>query len=324
MKPKAILISTDFRAQIEVLKDKEAGELFKALFRYADEGTPLETGNRVLFAAFEGLRMQIDNDAERHAEIARKRSEAGKRHKGNQYTRGRGTNGTNGTSVPSVPNTKKSAKNRKAKSVDKEAVTGKMEQMEQMEQMFQCSNSDKKSKKNAKKVTLQSVENKAVITKMEQMEQMFQCSTPNNNNNIYNIYNTSSSSPLTAPAHACEDALDIEAAAMLSSPVWLDNMMAKYNLTREQIAAKVEAFKLDCRCRGVTGHDTQKDAFQHFNNWLIKTLNQKKDETTTGTTGLARDDARRSEREQRLHEYAAVAAKFRAESEADLASRGGA
>jgi hypothetical protein len=117
----------------------------------------------------------------------------------------------------------------------------------------------------------------------------------------------------------------MEAAAMLSSPVWLDNMMAKYNLTREQIAGKVEAFKLDCRCRGVTGHDTQKDAFQHFNNWLIKTLNQQnQDETTTGNTGRTRDDARRSEREQRLHEYAAVAAKFRAESEADLASRGGA
>lgn len=323
MKPKAILISTDFRAQIEVLKDKEAGELIKALFRYAVDGTPLETSNRVLFAAFEGLRMQIDNDAERHAEIARKRSEAGKRHKGNQYTLVRGTNGTNGTNVPSVPNGKKSAKKRKSKSVDNKAVTGEMEQMEQMEQVFQVFQTNKKTKKTAKKATLQSVENKAVITKMEQMEQVFQCSTPDNNNNIYNT--SSSSSPLTAPAHACEDALDREAAAMLSSPVWLDNMMAKYNLTREQIAAKVEAFKLDCRCRGVTGHDTQKDAFQHFNNWLIKTLNQQvQDETTTGNTGRALDDARRSEREQRLHEYAAVAAKFRAESEADLASRGGA
>lgn len=317
MKPKAILISTDFRAQIEVLKDKEAGELIKALLRYAVDGVPLETGNRVLLAAFEGLRMQIDNDAERHAEIARKRSEAGKRHKGNQYTRGRGTNGTN---VPSVPNAKKSTKNQKSKSVDNKAITGEMGQMEQVFQVFQT---NKKTKKTAKKATLQSVDNKAVITKMEQMEQVFQCSTPDNNN-IYNIYNTSSSSPLTAPAHACEDALDREAAAMLSSPVWLDNMMAKYNLTREQIIENVEAFKLDCRCRGVTGHDTQKDAFQHFNNWLIKTLNVNQDETTTGNTGRTHDDARRSEREQRLHEYAAVAAKFRAESEADLAIRGGA
>lgn len=243
MKPKAILISTDFRAQFEMLNDKEAGELIKALFRYVEDGTPLETKRKAVRVLFGLIRAQLDKDAEKYAKICEKR---------------------------------------------KKAIESRWKKTEQTEQVntneYKCIQMD---------------------------------SNINNNNN------NNTSSPLTAHAHACEDTLDEEAAAMLSSPVWLDNMMAKYSLTREQIAEKVEAFKLDCRCRGVTGHDTQKDAFQHFNNWLIKTLNQNQDETTTGNTGRARDDARRSEREQRLHEYAAVAAKFRAESEADLASRGG-
>lgn len=255
MKPKAILISTDFRAQFEMLNDKEAGELIKALFRYAEEGTPLETKSKAVRVLFGLIRAQLDKDAEKYAKICEKR---------------------------------------------KKAVEARWKKTEQTEQMntneYKC-------------IQMYTNEYKSIQV----------------DSNINNNNNNNTSSPLTAPAHACEDALDREAAEMLSSPVWLDNMMAKYNLTREQIAEKVEAFKLDCRCRGVTGHDTQKDAFQHFNNWLIKTLNQQiLDETTTGNAGRTREDARRSEREQRLHEYAAVAAKFRAESEADLASRGGA
>lgn len=251
MKPKAILISTDFRAQFEMLNDKEAGELIKALFRYAEEGTPLESKRKAVRVLFGLIRAQLDKDAEKYAKICEKRKKAGE------------------------------ARWKKTEQVNANAC--KCMQMHTNE--YKCMQVD---------------------------------SNINNNNN------NNTSSPLTAHAHACEDALDKEAAVMLASPVWLDNMMAKYNLTREQIAAKVEAFKLDCRCRGVTGHETQKDAFQHFNNWLIKTLNQQnQDETTTGNAGRAREDDRRSEREQRLHEYAAVAAKFRAESEADLASRGG-
>lgn len=66
-KAKGMLISVDIRQQVELLTNEEAGELFKALLAYTDEGTPISTDNRLLAVVFAGVRAQLDTAAERYA-----------------------------------------------------------------------------------------------------------------------------------------------------------------------------------------------------------------------------------------------------------------
>jgi hypothetical protein len=67
VKTKGMLISVDIRQQVELLSNEEAGELFKALLAYTDEGTPISTDNRLLAVVFAGVRAQLDTAAERYA-----------------------------------------------------------------------------------------------------------------------------------------------------------------------------------------------------------------------------------------------------------------
>lgn len=69
---KGMLISLDIRQQVELLSNEEAGELFKALLAYADEGTPISTENRLLSVVFAGLRSQLDCAAEMYAKRCEK------------------------------------------------------------------------------------------------------------------------------------------------------------------------------------------------------------------------------------------------------------
>lgn len=69
---KGMLISLDIRQQVELLSNEEAGELFKALLAYADEGTPISTDNRLLSVVFAGLRSQLDASAENYAKRCEK------------------------------------------------------------------------------------------------------------------------------------------------------------------------------------------------------------------------------------------------------------
>ena len=64
---KGMLISLDIRQQVELLSNEEAGERFKALLAYADEGTPISTDNRLLSVVFAGLRSQLDASYENYA-----------------------------------------------------------------------------------------------------------------------------------------------------------------------------------------------------------------------------------------------------------------
>ena len=69
---KGMLISLDIRQQVELLSNEEAGELFKALLAYADEGTPISTENRLLSVVFAGLRSKLDASAENYAKRCEK------------------------------------------------------------------------------------------------------------------------------------------------------------------------------------------------------------------------------------------------------------
>ena len=95
---KSFLVYFDTQSQVEMLTDEEAGLLFKSLFRYGMTGEVLDTDNRTLAFAFSMFQSSLDRNNEKYDRIVEKRREAGKRHKGNQYTR----NGTNGTSVPTM------------------------------------------------------------------------------------------------------------------------------------------------------------------------------------------------------------------------------
>ena len=85
---KSIIIYADCIAILEDLTYEQAGRLFKAILSYVNDEpvTEIEDDPAVKIA-YKVLKTQIDRDAEKYEEICKKRSEYGKRHKGNQYTR---------------------------------------------------------------------------------------------------------------------------------------------------------------------------------------------------------------------------------------------
>ena len=90
---KSFLLYTSFADQLSILTDEEAGQLMKAVFQYVIDGTLPETENRLVEVTFRNWRFHLDADREKWEDTCKKRSDAGKNHKGNQYTE-------NGTNVP--------------------------------------------------------------------------------------------------------------------------------------------------------------------------------------------------------------------------------
>lgn len=79
---KSFLVYCDKSEQVDLLTDEEAGQLFKALFRYVRDGEILVTDNRTLQYAFVAFKTTIDHNAEKYTRIVEKRREAGR--KGNR------------------------------------------------------------------------------------------------------------------------------------------------------------------------------------------------------------------------------------------------
>ena len=90
----------DYKEQLEDLKDKELGTLIRAIFQYIEDETEPNFKGK-LRIAFKFIRSALDRDNQKWEDIKKKRSEAGKKHSGNQYTRQKmeqmEQNGTNGT-----------------------------------------------------------------------------------------------------------------------------------------------------------------------------------------------------------------------------------
>lgn len=97
------MLYSDIAEQIDLLSDDEAGKLLKGLMSYAFNG---ETMTLPLPAqiVFLGVKSKIDRDFDKYEATKKRRSDAGKKHTGNQYSKSTEQNGTNGTSVPFVPN----------------------------------------------------------------------------------------------------------------------------------------------------------------------------------------------------------------------------
>ena len=99
MAKNSFILYHDQKEVIDELDDEQAGKLFKAIYEYNTTGKMELTGAlKIIFIPF---KTAFDRNDEKWDEIAERRSEAGKKHKGNQYTRKK-ENGTNGTSVPKM------------------------------------------------------------------------------------------------------------------------------------------------------------------------------------------------------------------------------
>lgn len=73
--------------------------VYDAIIAYVSDGTEPQPGTPV-YLVFLYIKQQIDKDAAKYADTCAKRGNAGRQHKGNQYTRRLMQNGINGTSVP--------------------------------------------------------------------------------------------------------------------------------------------------------------------------------------------------------------------------------
>lgn len=103
-KRKAFVLYTDHLAILRRLTDEQAGRLFKMIAAYQN-GEEIDKSDFAMEMAFEHFRIDFERDAEKYKEVCRKRAEAGKRHRGNQYSNPNKTEqmeqmsqvGTNGT-----------------------------------------------------------------------------------------------------------------------------------------------------------------------------------------------------------------------------------
>jgi len=86
---------------IKYLNDEQLGRLFRAIFEYQING--VITQDQDILIAFMFIKNQLDIDSNKWEDIKQKRSEAGKRHNGNQYTKKMEQTEANGTLVPNVP-----------------------------------------------------------------------------------------------------------------------------------------------------------------------------------------------------------------------------
>lgn len=96
---KSFVLFLDLKETIDSLSDSQAGKLFKGIFHYQKTGEVNLKGT--LKTLFLNIKNTLDRNDQKWEDIKKKRSEAGKKHTGNQYTRQKmeqmEQNGTNGT-----------------------------------------------------------------------------------------------------------------------------------------------------------------------------------------------------------------------------------
>lgn len=94
-----IIYFADIHILIKELNDAQIGRLFLTMIEYAETKNIPDIDDILVRAVFWQAKSFIDRDSAKYEEISKKRSEAGKKHSGNQYTR----SNDNGTLVPFVP-----------------------------------------------------------------------------------------------------------------------------------------------------------------------------------------------------------------------------
>lgn len=81
MKPKAFMLYANNRTFIDRLDDDQAGQVFKAIFRFADTGEEPEQGemDQCSDIVFQMFKIHIEQAMDKYADACRKRSEAGRK-----------------------------------------------------------------------------------------------------------------------------------------------------------------------------------------------------------------------------------------------------
>lgn len=72
------IIHMEFEEDVCDLTDEEAGQLFKALFKYARTGDAVEDLDRIVSQTFKPMRRRMDYDAEQYNKVKEARSQAGR------------------------------------------------------------------------------------------------------------------------------------------------------------------------------------------------------------------------------------------------------
>ena len=79
-----------YRSWVDAIKDLPDNErlsFYEATIEYGCNGNKRTDLSPLVNMAFKFVKASIDKDKERYDEICKKRSEAGKKHRGNQYTK---------------------------------------------------------------------------------------------------------------------------------------------------------------------------------------------------------------------------------------------
>lgn len=103
MEKDSFVFRKEWKDAISGLPDEVRLEIYEAIIEYGTTGKSSDLKPMAMLA-FNFAKATLSKDAERYEEKRKKRSDAGRKHKGNQYTRRKGTsvpnleqNGTNGT-----------------------------------------------------------------------------------------------------------------------------------------------------------------------------------------------------------------------------------
>lgn len=81
----SFILYNSFYEPIKSLSNEQLGRLFRAIFNYTMDGEITQEGD--IKIAFLFIKNQLDMDITKWEETRKKRSEAGKKHKGNQYSK---------------------------------------------------------------------------------------------------------------------------------------------------------------------------------------------------------------------------------------------
>ena len=115
---------------------------------------------------------------------------------------------------------------------------------------------------------------------------------------------------------------------MRRSAVWLESVAMKERTCVEEVAARLDEFRLECIASGKLHHEDLRDVQYHFTNWLRIKRQKEKEYADRQQNAAGRytapGDRRRADRQRNLQEAAAAAAAFRGEAyAATLRQQGG-
>ena len=73
------LLNNEYKEQVDMLNDVQAGQLFRAILQYANENTTDNIADPVVGMVFSFVRQQMDKDFKKYEETCKKRAEVGKK-----------------------------------------------------------------------------------------------------------------------------------------------------------------------------------------------------------------------------------------------------